>query len=160
MKQQFRFEFDMTTTRQNDALDITAPEDVHPETLEEIIMGHVEEARQKGSEASIKQSMHNIRAQAELVYNQDSFSYSEVCANETVQALLFAIVDNYPYSPDTERDGVSAPGKIVCNDTDNAYAIITPLASDQSISYCIDSTGFADEVSPVVLSSGTDYECR
>jgi hypothetical protein len=176
---QARLHMSVSHTRQNDGLHITAPTDVHPKTLEEIMeeqmkkmlggecMGDslcesINESRTVAIDATVKQTLSSVRVLAELSYDQYGFTYAKVCEDPRVIGKLFSLEEFYPPGVflGFERDSVSAPGKIVCNDREQSYAVAAPLASDVSRSLCVDSTGFFGEVSPYILSTRSDTSCQ
>ena len=62
--------------------------------LAAVVLASLNDARDGGQDASIKQSIGNARSQAELVYNQDGFTYANVCTSGPIQNLMQAAVDN------------------------------------------------------------------
>ncbi|MFT7645173.1 MAG: hypothetical protein ACI9BF_000847 [Candidatus Paceibacteria bacterium] len=162
-KSQVRQQFEVTIQNQNDGLDLAIPEELHSksakEIFEEIIIGaSLPDAGQSGADAFIKQTLNNIRSQAEIAYNQDGFTYESVCTNSDVQGLLNTALETAEMSS-IEQDSSSSLTSITCNDSNEAFAVTAPLVSDYGMSWCIDSTGFAGEVFPDALSSGEDYLC-
>ncbi|MEI7777627.1 MAG: peptidoglycan-binding domain-containing protein [bacterium] len=90
----------------------------------------IEVARVKASDAAIKAGLANMRAQAELIYDQSNNSYASVCTD--AQSLkVFQQIQNVS----------SSTVKCVSNAT--AYAISSVLKSDQSSNYCVDNSGFS-----------------
>ena len=113
--------------------------------LAAVVLASLNDARNSGSDASIKQSMSNLRSQAEIVYNQDGFSYDNVCTNGSVTSLETAI------------DNANAAGDYVCNDNATDWAVAADLVAGTSTAWCVDSTGFAGEIGDIAGSeSSTD----
>lgn len=83
-------------------------------------------SRQKAHEASLKQSMNNLRIYAEIYYNE-SMSYADFCDSREVASVAF---DNQTFR---------------CDDSDDEYRIVTLLNEEDSIVYCIDSQGQTGE---------------
>ena len=119
--------------------------------LAAVVIGSLNDARSSGQNASIQQSMANIRAQAELVYNNDGYSYSNVCSTARVTDLINASLEvingdaiggdaTAPANHATDPTGRDAS----CHDNDVAYAVATPLAGGTGF-WCVDSTGFSGE---------------
>lgn len=105
--------------------------------LASVVLASLNSARDKGTDAANKSNLNNMRAQAELVYDDDG-DYAAVCADENVSAA------------------VSAAGA-TCNDEASAWAASVQLVSTASTTYyCVDSTGAASESASAL---GTDTVC-
>jgi prepilin-type N-terminal cleavage/methylation domain-containing protein len=103
--------------------------------LASVVLASLNSARDKGTDAANKSNLNNMRAQAELVYDDDG-DYANVCADENVSAA------------------VTAAGA-TCNDEASAWAASVQLVSTASTTYyCVDSTGAASE-SASALSTDT-----
>lgn len=130
--------------------------------LAAVVLASLNDARQSGSDAAIKQSLGNARSQAEIVYNRNGdFSYDAVCDDSKVQQLVEAAQDaaGQPIADITYNAGPTA-ADAACNDSPTAWAIQSPLASSNGVSYwCVDSDGFVASTS-VALDSATDYTCN
>lgn len=107
--------------------------------LASVVLASLNEARTKGSDASIKASINNTRAQAELYYSDQSpGSYDPgtagatggwVCSDATIVDIQ-AGVNN-------------AGGTFSCSADTDEYRISSPLVDDTNLTYCVDSTGVA-----------------
>lgn len=163
LKQQFRLEVGLTTTRQNDAMDITAPEDVHEKTLGEILSsqfsGALFEAQTNARDASIKSTLSMMRVQAEFSYNENGYSYAQVCTGEDMQPLLEQVVVDADLM-EVQHNAISDMFSVTCNDSADSYAVLSPLPDDFGAAFCVDSTGFAGEVPVFALWSGDDTTCE
>ena len=113
--------------------------------LASVVLASLNSARDKGTDAANKSNLNNIRAQAELVYDDAGGSYDGVCTNENVVAAITA-------------------AGAVCQDSATAWAAAVDLisASTTPMSYCVDSTGAASENA---VAEGTevgtgDLECN
>ncbi len=104
--------------------------------LASVVLASLNTARNKGADAKIKSELSNMRAQAEIVYDDDGQSYAAVCSDPTIAAI------------------VSATASALCNDDTDAYAISAPLKSDPAKFWCVDSTGAAVE-NTAALGSAT-----
>ncbi len=115
--------------------------------LAAVVLGSLNDARDGGQDASIKQSMGNIRAQAELVYNQQGFTYTSVCTSAPVTRLLDAAKENRAETTGTTIVAVgtaAAANTVTCHDDDRGYAVLAPLNINAGADFwCVDSTGFA-----------------
>jgi prepilin-type N-terminal cleavage/methylation domain-containing protein len=115
--------------------------------LAAVVLASLNDARSSGSDAAIKQSISNIRSQAEIKYNQDNFTYANVCGDGKVDTLLAAAAA--PSSATVAADdAVIVAGGAVCRDTATAWMVVAPLVGTGTTNdaWCADSTGFAGEV--------------
>jgi len=111
--------------------------------LAAVVLASLNDARTSGSDASIKQSMASLRSQAELIYNNNNFSYDTVCTGTgaaSTQQLRTAI------------DTANGAGGIYCNDNVTAWVFSSNLVTNPARSWCVDSTGANREVA--TTSSG------
>ena len=122
--------------------------------LAAVVIGSLNDARSGGQDASVKQSVANIRSQAELIYNSDNYTYESVCGNQAVIDLLSAatrVVNGVtPFAEsagDASNDLTGAVSTRVakCFDANTAYAAAAPLASVGEF-WCVDSTGASRQV--------------
>ena len=97
------------------------------------------------ADASIKANLSGLRAQAELFYDNTNYSYKNLCKDSRVKDILSEIKD-------------ASGKKIKCNSNKDNYAISSPLKSDSSIQYCVDSTGFAGN--GTVVSKNKTNTCK
>lgn len=106
--------------------------------LASVVLASLNSARDKGTDAANKSNLNNIRAQAEIVYDDDG-NYDGVCINAKV------------------AEAITASGA-TCNDVggaSTAWAAAVLLQSTASTTYyCVDSTGTASE-SGTALSTNT-----
>lgn len=96
--------------------------------LSSVVLASLNTARDKGEDAAVKSNLNNIRAQAELVYDDDG-SYDNVCADSNVSRAV------------TAADGA-------CVDADAGWTATGPLSTGDN--YCVDSTGNAATTSSAV----------
>jgi len=127
--------------------------------LAAVVLGSLNDARDGANDAAIKTTMNNMRAQAEIFYNQNSFSYTGLCAN--------AEFDNLGDS--ASANGADADGDItatlttaaawntaVCHSTDNDWAVAVPLTDSASGAvslWCVDSTGASQSGTALAASA-------
>lgn len=103
--------------------------------LASVVLASLNSARDKGTDAANKSNLNNIRAQAEIVYDDDG-DYAAVCADGKVS------------------EAITAAGA-TCNDDVDAWAASVQLESTASTTYyCVDSTGTAQE-GGTALGTGT-----
>ncbi len=130
--------------------------------LAAVMLASLNDARDSGQDASIKQSIGNARSQAELVYNQSGYSYATVCASGPVTSLMTAAKNN---RAETTGANVTAPATaaaltaVTCHSNAGGYVLIAPLnVTTAGEAWCVDSSGFAGAV-PVANVAANDYRC-
>ncbi len=129
--------------------------------LAAVVLASLNDARESGSDAAIKQSLGNARSQAEIVYNANGvYSYDGVCDDTKVRQLVVAANDAAGATAAPTYNAAPVAGRAACNDSSTAWAIQSPLATSAGASYwCVDSAGFVASTS-VALSSATDVVCN
>lgn len=104
--------------------------------LASVVLASLNTARSKGSDAAIKSSINNTRAQAELYYDNNSNTYDPgaagsgggwVCSDTTITNAGTAVNN--------------AGGTFACSANATAYRISSPLVAASGQFYCVDSTG-------------------
>ncbi len=109
--------------------------------LASVVLASLNTARDKGTDAANKSNLNNIRAQAELYYDNNGRTYTAVCADTKV------------------AEAIAAAGA-VCGDSAGAWGAAVDLLGTSGSSYCVDSTGAA-EVNAVAegteITDGSDY---
>lgn len=124
--------------------------------LAAVVLASLNDARSGGQDASIKQSLGNLRSQAEIVYNASStFSYNLVCDNAKTIQLMTAAVNNGPATG--YSSAATSQTNATCNDSVDAWSAAAPLTSGGY--WCVDSSGVATNTAAVTLTTGTDYIC-
>lgn len=117
--------------------------------LASVVLASLNTARGKGANASIKSNLNNIRAQAEIVYDDEDGSYNTVC-NATQNTNIKKAVD-------AAHSASGATGLVVntlatlqvittsnCHSSSAGYAISVPLKTREGTNkyyWCIDHTG-------------------
>ena len=100
--------------------------------LASVVLASLNTARDKGADASIKSSIGNMRAQAELYYDENGMSYVNMCDNTVIAGAL------------SQADTTNKIGSVTCvdgGDVPGAWAIEAQLVSSSSAYYCVDSSG-------------------
>jgi len=131
--------------------------------LAAVVIGSLNDARSGGQDASIQQSVANIRSQAELIYNGDNYTYDNVCSDQSVIDLLSAatrvVNGTTPFVPgsDASNDltGAASTRTAACYDGNTIYVAAAPLASEDAF-WCVDSTGASRKVTTL---GSTATEC-
>jgi len=101
--------------------------------LASVVLASLNSARDKGEDAATKSNLNNIRAQAELFYDDNS-NYDGVCDDTNV------------------AQGVTAASG-VCYDSEDAWAAAATLTASTTSYYCVDSTGKA-----ITTATGLDTD--
>ncbi len=112
--------------------------------LAAVVLASLNDARSGGTDASIKQSVGNIRSQAEIRYNQAGFTYATVCSDPKVDTLLAAAAAGSQTAVSAD-DAVIVAGGAVCRDKATNWMVVTKLVGTGTANdaWCADSTGFA-----------------
>ena len=105
--------------------------------LASVILASLNSARDKGSDAAIKSNLNNMRAQAELSYDDNSRSYANVCTDAA--------------------NMVTAAGG-TCDDDADEWAASAPLSVSGTF-FCVDYTGFASTTSAAHGNTNNDTDC-
>jgi prepilin-type N-terminal cleavage/methylation domain-containing protein len=133
--------------------------------LASVVLASLNDARNGGTDAAIKQSLGNLRSQAEIVYNQGSFSYTDVCVDPKVVSLFNGAVAQSTGATNAGRDAaISGNVQAVCRDTASGWLVTVPLIGTGTAGnrWCVDSTGSAILVpigSIANISGATDLTC-
>ena len=102
--------------------------------LASVVLASLNSARAKGSDAAIKSSINNARAQAEIYFDsQTPNTYVGMCASASGLAPMLTAADN--------ANGTG--GGQDCNESATAWAMAAQLVSTPGSYYCVDSTGAA-----------------
>ena len=102
--------------------------------LASVVLASLNSARAKGSDAAIKSSINNARAQAEIYFDsQTPNTYVGMCASASGLAPMLTAAGN--------ANGTG--GGQDCNESATAWAMAAQLVSTPGSYYCVDSTGAA-----------------
>lgn len=137
--------------------------------LAAVVIGSLNDARSGGQDASIKQSVANIRSQAELWYNSNGYSYANLCTQAAIDNLLSAAVDvvnGTDYAGATHGvstyvalntlTGAATGRTAACHADETRYVAVSPLASVAQF-WCVDSTGASKQTATAPASGA--YVC-
>jgi type IV pilus assembly protein PilA len=130
--------------------------------LAAVVLASLNDARDSGTNASVQQTMNNIRSQAEIVYNASNpLSYEAVCENPDVVALLNAINNaSRQIATVVATDATAGTATTVtCHDDTTAYAVSAAMIPTDGTQryFCVDSNGFAGIRTNVLAASA--YAC-
>ena len=112
--------------------------------LASVVLASLNSARDKGATAAIKSNLNNIRAQAELHYDNTNRTYTGLCA--TLSNAQSAVT--------------SAGGTWSCTADANEWAAQSPLVGTSAGYYCVDYKGNATSTSAsVYAATDGDTDC-
>jgi prepilin-type N-terminal cleavage/methylation domain-containing protein len=109
--------------------------------LAAVVLASLNTARDKGADAAKKSSVNNIRAQAEIVYDNTG-TYDGICEDATVVNAV------------TAAAGSCSDG----SDVATTWAVATQL-TDGATAYCVDNTGNSAEATVVAATEVADGIC-
>lgn len=107
--------------------------------LASVVLASLNSARSKGANAAVKANLSGIRAQAEIVYDNDNGSYANVCTNPGVVAAMAGAA--------TSGGGTAGTATNDCNAAAGAWAAYSVLKVSEVVggttftTWCVDSTG-------------------
>lgn len=104
--------------------------------LASVVLASLNSARSKGADAAIKSNINNARAQAELYYDSNSNSYTNVCTAAGGIAPMHAAA----------ASAAGGVGYSHCGSSATAWALKARLVSNVGQYYCVDSTGAAKTI--------------
>ena len=134
--------------------------------ISSIVLASLNTARAKGSDAAIKSSMDQLRAQAEIYYDANGQNYvasgSSLATSST--ATLAACVTGF-LTPGQQASSIisyatstaGSTANVYCNVGYNAWAASVPLKGDRTQSWCVDNQGDSKQetaLTPMSLSTG------
>ena len=132
--------------------------------LASVVLSALNSAREKGANAAIKSDLQNVRAQAEIVYdNNFPHSYAGLCSNTTILAGLNGAAANLPGGTVNSTFATVGGANIVtCHvaATNDSWAISADLRANEgnAVAWCVDSTGVATGTTAYLPAS--DASCN
>jgi len=115
--------------------------------LASIVLASLGTARDKAGDAAVKKNLSNMRAQAELYYD-DNYNYTAVCSDVKMDEMYDEAV----------RVG-SGAGECADGST-TKWAANAKLRSDSTAYWCVDYDGTSKETASDTISEvGTDWDC-
>lgn len=138
--------------------------------LSAVVLASLNTARTKGADAAVKTNLGEVRAQAELFYDVNGQKYvvnagtnTDVCSSSALVATVRGIYASVSYaavaiggSPTVAQLGSPSTNSIAaCHADAAAWAAEAPLKTDNTTSYCVDSTGNAMVTSNVLAATAT-----
>jgi|SRR3990167_2583085 len=136
--------------------------------LSSVVLASLNTARGKGSDAAVKATMANARAQAELYYDSNTQSYLGVCAaagtavpGGVATILAGAVTNSNDANAAVDNVNTTATGATVavCHDIAGKWAAEMPFKSNGGTTfYCVDYSGKSQTNAAVGLAA-SDYDC-
>ena len=136
--------------------------------LAAVVIGSLNDARSGGQNASIQQSVANVRSQAELFYNGGGYTYTGMCGDTRVTNLINAALDvvngaNYASSTTAADNSITTATErvAVCRSNDVSYLVQAPMAdpsADDRDFWCVDSTGASQKITTAAAAG--DFTCN
>mgnify|MGYP001588330793 CR=1 FL=1 len=99
--------------------------------LASVVLASLNSARTKGADAAVKANLANLRAQAEIFYDDvagGNSTYTGLCANPTFAAGVAAA-------------GSAGGGSQSCTADNNEWAVSAKLKTDTTKFWCVDYKG-------------------
>ncbi len=119
--------------------------------LSSVVLASLNTARSKGADAAIKSNLNNLRAQAELVYDNANGSYATVCTNANVVAGMTAAASAGGNTWTSTGNNVAG---MACVSAAGTWIAYTPLKTTGAGYWCVDSSGQSkNEVAAPALAS-------
>ena len=130
--------------------------------LASVVLASLNTARSKGSDAAVKSSLNNARAQAELYYDSNANSYAPTAPSSYpatgvgVCSTAAGILNMVTGADNANGTALGA----ACNASASAWAAAAGLqASSTATYYCVDSTGVSKTNTGAVSALGALYAC-
>lgn len=121
--------------------------------LSSVVLASLNTARAKGADAAIKSNLNNMRAAAELIYDNAPGTYVNVCADTaTIQKGVNAA--QAAFGSGTATFALATAGTATtaaCQSQAAGWAIEAPLKGGSY--WCVDSTGFSGTRTAVLGAS-------
>lgn len=136
-KAQVNMSFATTYGRQNDAINISIPENIHPVSIKDMVEEKEKERKILRYDASMMQELSNMRSYAEISYNSIGYTYEYVCSDLRANKQFTVAIE--------------------CFAKNSEYMIYSPFLNKEGV-FCVDSTGAA--VSLLVPPDANTYECK
>ena len=125
--------------------------------LASIILASLSSARTKGGDANVKGTMSSLRSQAEIYNSDNGAVYTGFCASATTTTMLNNIKSAAGASGlVVALASANTSGNVGCHDAASAYVVQSPLKSDATTFWCVDSGGRAATSTTLLPASQTN----
>ncbi len=127
--------------------------------LSSVVLASLNSARSKGADTAVKSNLANMRAQAELVYDENNNSYATVCTNANIVAAINSAKSAAGVTTATNVTfgTTGAAGTATCHADASTWAIEVPLKS--SGFWCVDYKGNSTSTAAFSLAAN-DAACN
>ncbi len=106
--------------------------------LSSVVLASLNTARSKGNDAAIQSNLSTIQTEAEIYYGNTSNTYGSAAV--TCVTGMFS-ADSTIVKAIAAAEVANGSGTMSCFASATAYAISSPLSSNSSSHWCVDSTG-------------------
>ncbi|MDP1690208.1 MAG: type II secretion system protein [bacterium] len=127
--------------------------------LSAVVLASLNTARSKGNDAAIQSDLSTVRTEAEIFYGgtgANSYGSTFPALSSCTTASTMFMLSTAIKSAIAGAESVNGTSNMVCNGTATAYAVSSPLSSDSTKFWCVDSTGFAGQR---VTALGSNTAC-
>ena len=116
--------------------------------LSSVVLASLNTARAKGADAAVKAALSNIRAEAEIYYDNTSNTYgaaytASACPSSSNTSMFWADAQIQAGLAQAASAGGGGMSGTRCATDGNDYAISIRLKSNTANYWCVDSTGAA-----------------
>ncbi len=115
--------------------------------LSSVVLGSLNTARDKGANAAAKANLNNARAQAELYYDGNGNTYTNLCSSGTNNASTIVAAASAATGYTTE-----------CIDNQSTWAIQIQLKNSEGF-YCVDYRGVSTTTAADSITDPGDVLC-
>lgn len=124
--------------------------------LSSVVLASLNTARGKGADAAVKSNLNNMRAQAELYYDNNNGSYTNLCTADAsvVKALTAAMTAGGATSVVTSGAAGNAT-TVSCYAAGQTYVIQAPLKTTGAGYWCVDNSGSSKTEAAATLANPT-----
>jgi len=106
--------------------------------LSSVVLASLNTARGKGDDAAAKEDLNNIRAQAELSYDNNTETYSLVCSDTNVTKGITAAASAEGF---TWTSTANNSADVTCTNSNTAWMAYVHLVKGAGTWWCVDNTG-------------------
>lgn len=119
--------------------------------LSAVVLASLNTARSKGSDAAVQSDLDGIRTEAEIYYGGSGGNSYGAAASACSTGMFSA--DTTIKNQITNAESANGSGTVACNSSATAYAVESPLVSDTTKYWCVDSLGDSKEVSTALSTT-------
>lgn len=113
--------------------------------LSSVVLASLNTARSKGNDAAIQSDLSTIQTQAEIYYGSTTGNNTYGTAGAACNTAGSLFVETTIANAIVGAESANGASNVVCNNSTTAYAVSSPLSSDNTKFWCADSTGFAGQ---------------